>query len=276
VAAQIAVEAALIAPGHLLAGDIVDAALVLLLVSVTADAGVGDSSARGDAALLAMRALALVALIRVVGLGLPLHHRSDALGTLVVAVLIGYATIRAAPIVGVSRQMLLQIRSPLVQARTAAAGLALGLVAYLLGAPRLWPAGAPAGRVLVALLAAAAAATVEEVLFRGVVQVTLQRAAGRAGLLGAGLLFAATYLDLSPVALVMAIALAGFVFADAVARSGSLAGAVAGHGLLAVGAGGIWPALLGTEHPAWLHGTAATIGFGVAALGMAAIMLRRN
>jgi membrane protease YdiL (CAAX protease family) len=276
VAALIAVEATLIAPGHLLAGDIVDAALVLFLVSVTAGTVVGERSMRPAAALLAMRALALVALVRVVGLGLPLHDGSEALGTLAVAVLIGFAAIRTGPLVGVSLRTLTQMRSPLVQAAAAGAGLALGLVAYLLGAPRLWPQGAGAGRVLLGLIAAVAAAGVEEIVFRGVVQVSLQRAAGRAGLIGASLLFTATYLDLSTVALVMVLALAGLVFALSVAHSGTLTGAIAGHVLLAVGAGALWPVLLGRHHPAWLHEPGATIGLGVAVLGMAAAMLRRH
>jgi hypothetical protein len=46
--------------------------------------------------------------------------------------------------------------------------------------------------------------------------------------------------------------------------------------LLALGAGGFWPALLGHEHPAWLHGTGATAGFAIALLGMTATLVRGN
>jgi membrane protease YdiL (CAAX protease family) len=273
VAALIAVEAALIAPGHLLAGDIADAALVLVLVSGTARASVGEPSTR-PAVLLAMRALALVALVRVVGLGLPLHDGSQALGTLAVALLIGLAAIRTAPAVGVSLRTLVQMRSPRLQAAAAGAGFTLGLLAYLLGAARLWPQGADAGRVLLALAATVVAAAVEEIVFRGVVQLSLQRALGRAGVIATSLLFTATYLDLDTIALVMVIALASVVFAYTVARSGTLTGAIAGHVLLAVGAGALWPALLGREHAAWIHGAGVTIVLGAGVLCMAAIILR--
>ena len=57
------------------------------------------------------------------------------------------------------------------------------------------------------MVAALAAAAVEEMVFRGVVQVSLQRAAGRAGLIGASVLFAATYLELSTATLIMVLAL---------------------------------------------------------------------
>jgi membrane protease YdiL (CAAX protease family) len=115
---------------------------------------------------------------------------------------------------------------------------------------------------------------VEELLFRGVLQVSLQRAAGRTGLIAANILFAATYLDLSSIALVLVVALAGLCFAHAVARSATLTGAVAGHVLLVVGAGWLWPVVLGPEHPAWVRGTGATFGLGLAVLGMALILLR--
>jgi hypothetical protein len=133
--------------------------------------------------------------------------------------------------------------------------------------------GAGVDRVAVALIAALAAAAVEEVVFRGVVQVSLQRAAGRAGLIGASLLFAATYLDLSTAALVMVIALAGLVFAHTVARSETLTGAIAGHGLLLVSAGWLWPTLVGRQHPNWFRGSGATAVLGVALLAMTAVML---
>ena len=87
------------------------------------------------------------------------------------------------------------------------------------------------------MVAALAAAAVEEMVLRGVVQVSLQRAAGRAGLIGASVLFAATYLEPSTATLIMVLALAGVVFAHVVARSETVAGAIAAYALLVMSAG---------------------------------------
>jgi len=135
----------------------------------------GISAAAGAA----IRGLALIPLSRVVALGLPLRDGSDAAGLLVVALLVGFAALALAPAVGVNRRTLFAVNLPLSHLRAALAGLVLGLVVYLLGAPVLWSAGAAGDRVLLGLVAAACAAVVEELVFRGVVQITLQRAAGR-------------------------------------------------------------------------------------------------
>ncbi|MBV9535463.1 MAG: CPBP family intramembrane metalloprotease [Solirubrobacterales bacterium] len=127
---------------------------------------------------------------------------------------------------------------------------------------------------MVALVAVAAASLTEELLFRGLVQSTLQRSIGRAGLLAATALFAATYLGLGPAALVMVVALAGLVFAVIVARTGNLTGAVAGHALFALGAGAFWPVLLGRRHHAWLQGPGVIVVVGVALAAMTVIALR--
>lgn len=86
VGALIAAEIVLIAPGHLLAGDIADA---ILLVAFLQAAPVGASSRITLPTSNAIRALALVPLVRVVSLGRPLRDGSIATGTLVVAILIG-------------------------------------------------------------------------------------------------------------------------------------------------------------------------------------------
>lgn len=274
-AALVGVEVGLIARGHLLAGDIADAVLLLALVNAEPRPTAAASAARDRDVVAAMRALALVPLIRVASLGLPLRDGSHALGTLVVAALIGGAAIAVAPVVGVPRRILLAAPRPGAQLLTATAGLILGLLAYLLGAPQLWSAGAPMGRVLVALLAAVTAAAVEEVVFRGLVQVSLQRVAGRAGLLAAIALFATLYLDAGSAALVMVFAVAGVVFAYAVARTGALAGSVVGHVLLALGAGALWPAVLGRRHPGWIHAPGTTIVLAGTLVVVTAIALRR-
>ncbi len=282
VAALIGVEAGLIARGHLLAGDIADAAIVVALLNVGRAPKASAPSAPVNVTIAAARALAFAALIRVVALGLPLRDGSNVLGTLVVTGLVGVPAIFAAPYLGVSLWAM-ATRFPPVGLRTAvaglvavaAAGLALGLVAYLAGAPDLWRAGASRNQVLVALVAACAAAAVEEVAFRGLVQVTLQRVAGRAGVLAASALFAATYVAIRPVALLLTIALAGLVFALSVAWTGRLQAAVVGHLLFVVGAGGLWPGVIGRRHPAGLSEPGTTIGLSVALAVVAAIVLLR-
>ena len=109
-----------------------------------------------------------------------------------------------------------------------------------------------------------------------VIQPTLRRTAKQAGVLAAAALFASTYLGVGSAALVLTVAVAGLVFAHTAARTGGLSGAVGGHVLLALGAGAIWPALLGRAHPSWLSDPVATIGLAVATAGMAAIIIRRD
>lgn len=262
-AGVVAVEACLVLPGHLLAGQIVDAALVLLLVNI----GPRDRAAlseRDAAALAALRALALVALIRVVSLGLPMRHWSEAVGVLAIALPLGIAALQIAPVVGIPRRRLVSPRLVLSHGFAAGAGLALGLVAYLAGAPVLWPQHAGSDAIAVAVAAAICAAAVEELIFRGVLQQTFERAAGVVGILAAGALFAAASLHAGSAPLVLTYALAGFVFAHSVQRTKLLGGAIAGHVLLAVGAGGVWPALLDRAPPLELEGTATTIALAVA------------
>lgn len=273
VAVLIALEAALLAPGHTLAADIVAAVLVFILLNA-ATMALGLASPEAWVMASALQALALVALARVVGFGLPLRDGSRATGTIAVAVLIGFAAAWAAPRLGVPLRARIALRPSPAQARAAAAGLVLGLAAYVVGARPLWTPGAAGSRVAVALVAVGAASVVEELLFRGVVQATLQRAAGRAGLLAASALFAATYLGLGPAALVMVVALTGLVFAVIVARTGNLTGAFAGHALFALGAGAFWPVLLGRRYTAWLHGTGVTVVVGVALVVVAVIVFR--
>ena len=238
--AVVAVEAALVLPGHLLAAQIVDAALVLAIVNVSLRDR-SQVSRRAATALAALRALALVPLIRVTGLGLPIKDRSEAFGVLMIALGVGVAVLLIAPSVGITRRRLVAFRSAPPQLYAVVAGMALGFVAFVAGAPALWQSGAPSGDVALGLGAAICAAVVEELVFRGVLQLTFERAAGVLGALGAPAIFAATYLDAGSSALVLTYALAGFVFARSVTRTRMLGGAITGHVLLAVGAGALWP-----------------------------------
>ncbi|MFL5841851.1 MAG: hypothetical protein ACJ77Z_15490, partial [Thermoleophilaceae bacterium] len=84
VVALVVVEAALIAPGHVLAGQIADGLLLLVLLNFRGRSGEHGWSARERGVPAAMRALALVPLARVLAAGLPLGHFSEALNELIV------------------------------------------------------------------------------------------------------------------------------------------------------------------------------------------------
>jgi membrane protease YdiL (CAAX protease family) len=274
VAAVAIVEIRLIAPGHVLAGQIADGILLLVLLNFRGrDKHSPSARERGVAA--AMLALALVPLSRVLGAGLPIAHFSRALNELMIVLPVGFAAIRLAPMVGVNLRRLVRARLDRNEAGVAAIGAVLGLVLYLLGAPSVLPAGAGAGRVALAVIAATAAAVVEELVFRGLVQTTLQRVAGRIGLVAAIALFGCAYLSAGSASLVLAFALAGVVFAHVVARTGLLGAAIAGHWALSIGAFVVWPAALGRTHSTWLDGPLTATGLALLVLAATLSAIRR-
>ncbi len=252
-------EAGLIENHHVLAGGIVDAGLVLILANAVPDPISPTTPRVVDPADAAMRALAVVALCRVIAIGLPLRDASTALATLVVALLVAGATLGTARVVAVPIRAMMKVRAPRLQRQAILAGFVLGLAAYLVGAPRIWAPRASADRVLLALAAAVAAAFTEELLFRGLLLVSLRRVAARGGMLASTAMFTATYLGAGSAALVLVIALAAVVFASVVVRSGSLTGALGGHAVLALCAGGLCPALFGVGHTGLAHSPVATV-----------------
>jgi membrane protease YdiL (CAAX protease family) len=267
----VVIEALLIAPGHVLAGELADGALALLLASLWR---VPAPPPAGEPALGACRALAVVAVSRVIALGLPLRDASPAIDTLVVALLVGGTSLAAAPLVGASLRSMFRVRAGALQLVGVLAGLLLGLLAHFLGAGRLWGAGAGGGQVMLVLLAAGSAALVEELLFRWVVQIPLQRIAPRFGILASTALFAASYLGAGSAALVLVVALAGAVFAVVVYRGGTLLGAAGGHVCFVLSAGALWPWLLGGAG-AGLAGASwvlAALALALAALAAAALL----
>lgn len=271
VVAIIAVEALLVVPGHLLAAQIIDALLVLVLVNSGPRRAQGVPSARSAAALAALRALALVPLVRVVALGLPMRDWAEPVAVLAIALPVGGVALRLAPVVGLRLRRLLSVGGRLADLYAIFAAATLSLLAYLSGVPRLWPDGADGERIALGVGAAVVAAAVEELVFRGLVQGTLQRAFGRVGMLAATAIFAATYLDAGSTALVLTFVLAGVVFMHAVAVAGALAGVIAAHVLLVTGAGAIWPALLDEQGlPVAEPGTSIGLSIAIAlAIGLA-------
>jgi membrane protease YdiL (CAAX protease family) len=274
VAALLTVQAGLIATGHVLAGAIADGVLLLLLLNVSLGPTRDVGPERAEAATLALRALAVVALIPVMSVGLPLRDSSTAAGSLVVALLTATAAVLMAPSLSLSLPALLSLRGKWIQLQALLAGILLGFGAYLLGAPHLWSTGASSGAVAVALVAATVVGCVEEFVFRGLVLLTIQRLAPRAGLLAASMLFAASYLSAGSAQLILTIALAGALFGVSVWRSRSLLGALSGHVTFALSAGALWPTALGNSHVRWSHSPGVTIGLAVAlAILLVGVML---
>lgn len=265
---MIAVEAALVAPGHLLAAQVADAALVLLIARLALRDG-SRRSERAAASILALRALALVPLLRVVSLGMPLAELSDAGAVLLLAVTFAIAVVVLAPAAGIARRRFVELPLAWPALAAAAAGLPLGLLAYVAGADALWARDAAAPEMALGIAAGACAAVAQELVFRGAVQLAFQRVAGAVGAVGATALFTASQLGAGETSLVLSYALAGLVFAYSVMRTGALGGALAGHVALALGAGALWPLLLGRTPPANLDGTAGLVLWAAIVLGVA-------
>lgn len=266
------IEVVLIGAGDVLAGEIAAATLMLLLII----AGQPDQGAGHQLVVWAVRAVALAALLPVLAAGLPLGDGSFAAATIVVAVLIAGVWLVAAPLVGVRRAVAFKVVNAGFQARVAAVGLMLGLVAYLAGAPRAWPSHASPIAVGAGVVAVVGGAVSAELLFRCLVQVPLQRVARRAGLVTATALSVAVYVGSYPPSLVVVMAIAASMFGYAVDRTGTALGAIAGHVGLALGAGVVWPLILGTQSfPAW-RGPAATVALLLWLAVVAIWVLRRD
>jgi membrane protease YdiL (CAAX protease family) len=260
-----------VALGDLLVGAIAAAALIVVLVFERPSADSGGAARQRGRVRSALRVLALVPLARLVTITLPLPDISPAAGILVASAVVLVATVRMAWAVG------LRIggfgRDDIGQPVPLAVGYVLGFIAYLAGAPVLvtqHTAGATAAVAVAALLAAAAA---EELLYRGVVQMALQRAIGRVGVVVAVVVFATTYLGSGAAALVLVAFVAGLVFADNVMRTGATGGVVLAHAVMAVTASVVWPVLLGAVPP-HVDDVVLVAGLGAASLIALAALLR--
>jgi membrane protease YdiL (CAAX protease family) len=270
VLAVIGVEV-VVALGHLLVGAIAAAALIVVLVFDRPSSDSGSAARQRGRVRNALRVLALVPLARLVTITLPLPDISPAAGILIAAAIVLVATVRMAWAVG------LRIggfgRDDLGQPLPLAAGYVLGFIAYLAGAPVLVTDGTAGSVAAVAVIALLAAAAAEELLFRGVVQMALQRAIGRLGVVVAVLVFVATYLGSGAAALVLVALVAGLIFADNVMRTGATGGVVLAHAVLAVTASIVWPVLLGRVPPR-VETAVLIAGLGLASLVALAALLR--
>jgi membrane protease YdiL (CAAX protease family) len=195
-------------------------------------------------------ALALLPLLRLLGLALPLAETPPLVWQAMVGVPFLLAaflvarTERLDPrLIGISRRM-----DPLVQLTAALAGVPLGLLGWLALRPApLFPEPDVVAIALTILVMTVFVAIGEEVVFRGLLQGMALVATGSStgavaiSATAYGLLFVPT---LSP-AFVLVMVLIGMLFGAVVEATGSLLGVIAGHALLIIGMAVIWPVVLG-------------------------------
>lgn len=248
-AAVAAISAAelLIMQGYVLAAAVADAVVAFVLLNVEwLRVGRLASALPTPRFTAAMRVLAIVPFTRVITVALPISEVSLPVAELVTAGLVGLTVIGMASSAGLSRAVVFKRRGG---DRSITTGAVLGFVGYLLGAPVLVKSAAEPREILLALLAASAAAAIEEVVFRGLLQRPLQRVAGRVGILAAIELSVVTYVGFGSVPILLLVAFAGLRFAQTVARADVLGDVIVGHVLLTASAAVGWPLLLGTDHP---------------------------
>jgi membrane protease YdiL (CAAX protease family) len=235
---------ALLAFGSVLAGQIFAAVLVpVLLFGLPERRGAPARSAKR--VNLALRALALVPLTRVITTATAHPEASRTVTVLALGVMTCWLALAAAPALQIERRALVAV--PL-QPFPVLTGYVLSFVAYLAGAPALAAPGASPTDLILASVAVMVAAAAEELLFRGVLQGSLQRAAARPGVLMGVALFPCMYLGFGSTTLVLVMLLAGLLFATAVLRTGATGAVIIGHAGLAFGAAVVWPYVLGREH----------------------------
>jgi membrane protease YdiL (CAAX protease family) len=188
-------------------------------------------------------ALALVPLLRLTSIAVALEHPlSFYLMSGVPVLLAAVLAADALDLPGVLRLDEIRLRS---QWHVALAALALGALAT----PLLGLEPVTAHRSLPALLGAAVivfafAGVLEEVVFRGILQGASAPLLGAWAVPAANVLFAATYLGCGSAAFGAFMTGFGLACGWWVHRTGSLAGAAVGHGLLAAGLLVVWPVLL--------------------------------
>jgi membrane protease YdiL (CAAX protease family) len=230
-----------------LAGMLIDALVLLALANHYTWAGSKhDTSSRvpGDTAVLPV--LALLPILRMASLALPLTELPEILWYGAVGAVVLVAAALAARSAGLKPADIgLRVTSWPLQIATAAAGIPLGLAAYLIARPDLVPGASGAGRALLgeAILLVCVGVS-EEVVFRGLIQTVFDGVLRCSGVVWSSVLFTLVYLGSGDPAYVVFIAAVGLAFGWWVRRTGSIVGVAMAHGLLVTGLLITWPQAL--------------------------------
>jgi CAAX protease family protein len=243
---------ALVAYGSPLAGILIDAVVVFvglnqyLIERDRLDAS-GPLRAESTKSLDVLLVLPLVPILRICSLTMSV----SAVPELWRYVVVGVPVLAAALLTGAlgdRRRLiaLLHVESRRHQAAIGLTGLPLGLLAYLALRPApLADSTSPAQIAAGCAILVVFSGLLEELVFRGLLQDAFCSCYGPAGQLVSGALFAAVYLGAGSAAAAVVFAAIGLSFGFAVARTHSLVGVVAAHGLLSIGLVLVWPQVLG-------------------------------
>jgi uncharacterized protein len=228
VAAAVVLGELLIALGAPLPGLAVHVAALV----VSAAAAAAPDAPRAFAALVSLP------VIRVVSLCTSLAGLPPALWPLVLAVPLAVGVVLLARSIAASpRELGLRAGRSVVPIDLVVAlgGLLLGAgYALLLGRVAGPQPAVPAVLVVLALVGVALVAALEEVIFRGLLQVTFAERLGPIGLAVPTVLFGALYRPTRSAVLVVVMTLFGALLALVVARTGSIRGALGAHVLFAL------------------------------------------
>jgi len=240
--AAIAIAEALIAFAAPLAGTVLYA--FVLLIIINHDAWLRAQSASESGVLMT---LALLPVLRIASLTMPLTELPEIAWYAAVGTPVLFAATLASLWCGLTRADIgLVLPSWRPQAAVAATGVPLGLVAYLVAEPSAvaGTSGVP-GMIAGALMLFVFVGLLEELVFRGMVQTVFEGALGLPGVFWSTMLFTVMYVGARNAAFVALMAAVGLAFGWFVRRTGSIVGVAAAHGLLASGLLIAWPQLIG-------------------------------
>jgi len=215
---------------------------VLLLILVIHAASVSQSWQQS------LMSLILYPLMRVISLGLPVSDLPILLQYAMLSIPLWVAIVLTARANGLTREALgLNMNKKQIQWQLVFCliGWPLGLLGALIMNPK--PAiASPAlsdaalGVIVITLFSS----SVEEILFRGILQATMYRYLGKYGIFCVSILFATAYFGSLSAVYVLIMGLLGLIFAWFVYRTGTLWGVLIAHSLLKCGMLLIWPFFL--------------------------------
>lgn len=238
-----------------LAGALVDALTLLFIANHHAlippeDYGptAADASLIGPGEVAVLPSLALVTILRIASLSLPLSEVSEAYWYIAMGAPVLLAVILAVHDSGSSWMWppLFARDSRGRQVLFAVVGVPLGLLAFVAFDPQpLAPFASGSKMVAAAIGVFVFGGVLTEIIFRGLLQPSLKRHLGGAGIYVSSVIYGAMFLGAGSLGALAYFALVGVVFSVWAERTMSILGVALAHGVLNLGLLVVWPLLLG-------------------------------